>query len=105
MACRKIDFGGGNFAIVCGRGSRPKACAQCGRPSSKLCDYQLKGNLGGKTCDRALCVNCAVHVDPDLDYCRAHAELIEKEGRPPADKQVSAAKPVFGDPDWIKAKK
>lgn len=80
MPCRYVTLPGGGSAIVCGRGLRPKACSVCGRPSSKLCDFPLKGEKAGKTCDRPLCDKCAVHRDPDTDFCPAHARLIE-EGR------------------------
>lgn len=54
--------------FICTSGSG-KRCAICGRPSTKLCDG-LKRD--GKTCDLPLCRRCAVHVDPDKDYCAAH---------------------------------
>ena len=102
--CRHVELPGGGFAIVCGRGTRQKRCTHCGRPSDKLCDFPLSGKLAGKTCDRPICQKCAMHVDPDLDYCRPHAEMIERDGMPAAEKQAAMPKPVFGDPGWIKAK-
>ena len=80
MPCRTVSLPEGGYAIICGRGSRPKPCSICGRPHRKLCDFPLTGEKDGKTCDRPLCERCAVHPDPakDLDYCPAHARLMEK---------------------------
>lgn len=61
--------------IICSRSSRAKRCEICGKPGGKLCDFPLSGPKSGKTCDRSLCVACAVHVDPDIDYCPAHAKV------------------------------
>jgi hypothetical protein len=43
----------------------------------KLCDFPLTGSKQGKTCDRSVCSKCAVHRDPDTDYCPPHGRLIE----------------------------
>jgi hypothetical protein len=104
VACNHIDLPGGGFAIVCGRGSRQRLCTHCGKPSDKLCDYPLRGAKEGQTCSRPVCQKCATHVEPDTDFCRTHAEMIEREGRTPAEVQAAMPKPVFGDPGWIKAK-
>jgi hypothetical protein len=34
-----------------------------------------------KTCDRVLCRACAVHKEPDIDYCPEHARLLTPEGK------------------------
>ena len=54
-----------------------KACSSCGNPrATQLCDYKL---ANGKTCDRPLCLRCAVMQKPvwgqkdRVDYCPAHA--------------------------------
>lgn len=77
MPCRTIDLGNGAYAIACTRGRNPKPCCSCGRPSSKLCDFPLKGNTTGQTCDRPICEKCAKHVPPDTDYCPTHAQMQE----------------------------
>jgi hypothetical protein len=59
-------------AIVCSR-ERRKGCASCGRPSTKLCDFDIGG---GKTCDRAMCDQHAKRVGPNRDYCSQH-QLVE----------------------------
>lgn len=75
MPCR-TDGG----VIICGRGHRRKPCCSCGKPSSKLCDYPLRGRLSGKTCDRPICDVCAVKIDPkqDVDFCPTHAAMLDK---------------------------
>lgn len=79
MPCRTVDLGNGVRAIVCSRENRPRKCDICGRRGSKLCDFPLNGAKTGKTCDRSLCVKCAVHKAPDTDYCPAHARMLEGE--------------------------
>jgi hypothetical protein len=78
MPCRKIDLGDGRFAIACGRGDRAPLCSVCHqRRAPKLCDFPLTGEKTGRTCDRPLCEKCAVHQNPDIDYCPAHARMLE----------------------------
>ena len=61
---------------MCGRSERPKPCCICGRAGGKLCDYPLRGEKEGKTCDRSLCARCAVHsASHDIDLCPSHAAL------------------------------
>lgn len=55
--------------FFCTRGHMTKPCALCGAHSCKLCDGVL---ASGKTCDLPLCAECAVHVEPDRDYCPRH---------------------------------
>ena len=63
-------------AIVCSRGGRRTApCAYCGRPQDVLCDFPLTAARAGQTCDKPMCKACATHVEPDEDYCRAHAKM------------------------------
>jgi hypothetical protein len=68
--------------IKCSRGSSQKRCFYCGRPAPKLCDFKFTvkvGKLAGKTwktCDKPLCTTCAVHQEPDTDYCEPHARLM-----------------------------
>jgi len=77
MHCSHFNLPGGGTAIICGR-DRLKACAVCGLPSAKLCDFPLTGVKAGKTCDRPVCEKCAVHSEPDTDYCPTHARMIEQ---------------------------
>ncbi len=86
MPCEHRDLGNGAHAIICSRASRPKPCSVCGRPGGKLCDFPLKGEKAGKTCDRSLCARCATHVEPDTDYCPAHAKLVNAD---PTREQLS----------------
>ena len=79
MPCNHIDLGNGASAIVCTRGRSTKRCVICGLPGGKLCDFPLTGAKAGKTCDRSLCAKCAVHREPDIDYCPTHARMVEAE--------------------------
>ena len=51
---------------------------------------QARARHGGQqewgTCDRVICTDCAIHVEPDLDYCsracqQSQAEALSPEGR------------------------
>ncbi len=60
MVCTRITDGNGRpVGWVCGPRARRKYCA-CGRESTKLCDYPLKGKAKGRTCSVPLCDACAV---------------------------------------------
>ena len=76
MPCERVDTQRWGAAIVCSHVARPKPCAICGQRSSKLCDFPLTGRLAGQTCSRPLCVACAVHQKPDLDFCPVHAKML-----------------------------
>ncbi len=77
MPCNHIKLPGGASAIICTRRGPAKRCCSCGGPSSKLCDFPLTGAKAGATCDRPVCQSCAVHRDPDIDYCPTHGRIIE----------------------------
>src|SRR5215475_3517055 len=84
MSCRTIPLPGGATAIVCGpRVRRPiRRCIVCNGPDTrctmKLCDGLLDGGKPGQTCDAPVCVEHAVHVKPDTDYCPQHAHLAQQ---------------------------
>jgi hypothetical protein len=86
MACHIERNAKGEVArIVCTRGvGRERQCIVCHRFESrvamKLCDYPLHGAKQGQTCSRPICVHHAHHVEPDTDYCPAHARLVEAQG-------------------------
>lgn len=68
MMCERV----GNM-IVCGaRRKRPAAnCSICHhRKAEVLCDGPEPA--ARKTCDAAMCRECAKHEDPDRDYCPRH---------------------------------
>jgi hypothetical protein len=73
--CERIQLPNGGFAIICRGGHRSKirrkCSANCGRWSSKLCDWPT-GN--GKTCDRPLCDECAVKGGREIDFCPSHSQ-------------------------------
>jgi hypothetical protein len=79
MPCHRFHLPDGAAVTVCSRG-RTRSCASCGLPSTKLCDYPLRGRRAGATCSRPQCDACAVTVGKgpsgdSVDYCRAHAEI------------------------------
>jgi hypothetical protein len=77
-ACDVVDLPGGGRAIVCGGGRRTPKCSFCKeRPGSKQCDYPINGSKGGgNTCDAHICTECALHLEPDNDYCPMHKEKV-----------------------------
>jgi len=98
MTCTPIYQNGKRIGFICSRGrSRTKPCVECGSPSTKLCDFPLKGKRAGKTCDRPLCDACAVtqpnvtHIETKtphftetpstdtFDLCPAHARATEEQ--------------------------
>lgn len=71
--------------FVCVRGrrpSRPRKCSGCGfMTGTKLCDGRVPSASGrGRTrlCSVPLCPSCAVHVEPDTDYCPRCNQAREK---------------------------
>ncbi len=74
MACKKLKIkqpdGTFSHGFICGDFEHDLNCRICGCFADKLCDYPV-GN--DKTCDSAMCQDCAVHIKGDLDYCPEHA--------------------------------
>jgi Protein of unknown function (DUF4031) len=70
--------------IVCtrnGGGARKCTSCQAFRHDIRLCDWPLHGAKSGETCSRVVCTRCAVHVEPDLDYCAAHGRVLAAQGK------------------------
>ncbi len=97
MTCRILrDVDGKGIVFLCSRdGKRKSPCKQCGKPSTKLCDFPLIGKGKRKTCDVHLCEACATEIDParlpqqfaelvqehdSFDVCPAHHRFIKKKG-------------------------
>jgi hypothetical protein len=75
MTCKPIlDAKGNQIGFACSRRTHVAPCVECGRPSTKQCDFELK-NAKRRTCDRALCDRCARSVGKNRDYCRIHYEM------------------------------
>jgi len=66
-------------AMMCSRGRRPaRRCVVCFTTKDiKLCDFPLRGEKTGQTCDRPVCRWHAHHIEPDCDLCPAHARLLQ----------------------------
>lgn len=60
----------GPDAILCGELGPP--CFHCSGVSEALCDFPLGDE--NRTCDRALCLECAPTVGADKNYCHEHDE-------------------------------
>jgi hypothetical protein len=58
------------IGILCGALGPP--CFHCGGVSEALCDFPIGDE--SRTCDRALCLECAPTVDADKNYCHDHDE-------------------------------
>lgn len=70
MPCYHIQLPGGGTALVRMQAPRRKLCPFCRkRQATQLCDFPVGK---GKTCDRPICKECAVVVDPDRDHCPTH---------------------------------
>lgn len=78
MACefRRTDHGA---VIVCGTRRKAPPCKMCGKPSTKLCDFPLRGPKAGQTCSIPICDGCATPQGEGIDYCPVHQRLIEKQ--------------------------
>ena len=80
MPCTHYS-GPGFQTFVCSRGRshRPScSAAGCTRPSTKLCDFPVKGG----TCDRPLCDGHAHQVADDKHFCPGHYRLWVSQGKP-----------------------
>jgi hypothetical protein len=60
----------GPTAFLCGSLGPP--CVHCDGVSEALCDFPIGDE--NRTCDRALCLQCAPTVDADKNYCHEHDE-------------------------------
>lgn len=72
MPCHLTYDKEGNLVSARCSFGKPKRCHYCRRPSSKLCDFKLRG---GRTCDLPVCESCSIHSEPDTDHCKAHTEV------------------------------
>ena len=80
MPCRTVPIPGGGLALVCGPRPRLRRCVVCHVPEPlatiRLCDAPQANGRG--TCDAVVCVEHAVHVEPDTDYCPVHGRLAQE---------------------------
>ena len=97
MTCRStdiVDETGKSIgtAIVCSRGERRRKCKTCGEPANLLCDYELKGDRKGKTCDAAICRRCAVEVGKDRHLCPTHDRWVRGMANAPDPAKLEETK-------------
>lgn len=84
-----VELPDGSTAVargfVCGPRPRARKCCGCGGRATLSCDWKLRGQKAGKTCDRAICAACTEHPggDPEKDLCPAHAESWAKHPKNP----------------------
>lgn len=84
--CEFFQGGSGNVTvIVCSARGRQKTCEvywndgrRCGKPAGGQCDGPKPG---GKTCDRHICKEHALHVGKNRDLCPNCAAKREPEPR------------------------
>jgi hypothetical protein len=82
MPCTPFELPSGVRGIVCGPRRRRKVlrCSVCNVPGTvatmRLCDGPARRGKG--TCDAPVCVEHALHVEPEKDYCPTHAQLMQE---------------------------
>lgn len=81
MGCEVLYDGQGRpMGFACSRNSENKrgtCCVPgCGRVAEYLCDYPLRGEKEGQTCDKAMCTSHAKLIKHDTHFCPAHAKII-----------------------------
>lgn len=88
MSCKILPASPGITAIVCGRGSKPKPCFYCKRPSVALCDFVLTTTAAEasillkegapapkeRTCDRPMCETHRKAIAKNVDHCVWHTD-------------------------------
>ena len=75
MKCEVVKFHDGTTVFVCGRARRKAKPCACGKISTKLCDFPVRGARNKTTCDAPLCDDCAVRIGEDRDLCPMHAKF------------------------------
>lgn len=89
MGCRTVLIPGG-FITSCTRGSNLPKCKFCGNAIREgglvLCDWKLKGEKEGQTCDAPMCRRCAQRVGDQKDLCPPHSRVWAKDPRNPRNK-------------------
>jgi len=70
MPCDHIVLTNGAHGFLCSRGGRrsERKCAHCGASASLQCDYPIESRRSG-TCDKHLCMRCAIRLPVDRDFC------------------------------------
>lgn len=94
MGCTRTPIPGG-VVFSCTRGFDDRVeCKFCKTRVREfvLCDWKLKGEKAGQTCDAVMCRRCATKVGEDKDLCPPHARVWDKDPRNPKNKDLLMAK-------------
>lgn len=90
-ACHGFRLPGGGFALVRTSGRPSGPCSSCGAAGRYACDFPLRGEAAGRTCDRPICGRCKTAIGPDRDLCRACVPLWDFEKNEPRPAAVTLA--------------
>lgn len=71
MVCQIITSKKIGKMFLCGKLKKEPNCRKCSAVSDKLCDYPVGED---KTCDAPLCIEHAINIAGDIDYCPDHAK-------------------------------
>lgn len=84
MHCDFVKLENGQRIIICGA-RRPKEkvrrCHNCGARATLLCDATVQRNGRKATCDLPMCSVCSVPMGENVDYCRSHHALSQRQGQ------------------------
>jgi hypothetical protein len=72
MPCEHLKMSDGGVAIVCTARRAQKKCRLCGAQAVILCDWRDPADSDASSCNKPLCMRCAVHVAEDVDFCPDH---------------------------------
>ncbi len=75
MKCSRLVIEGTDV-IVCGTRRYIVVCKNCGRVSTRLCDWKTAHR---ETCDYPLCDDCTMSPAKSKDLCPLHAKLWEEK--------------------------
>ena len=74
MGCKRFTDPDGAVVFMCtrGRGQQAATRCSCGRVAEYLCDFPLRGEKAGRTCDKPICSDHAKLIKHNTHYCPDH---------------------------------
>lgn len=74
MPCERVKLPGQPGAMIVCTGRKPRRRCRCGSGiyTTLLCDLH---DAEGQTCDKPLCVACAVVMGDDVHHCPSHGSV------------------------------